>query len=119
MNRTFWEDTGKFNAWAEKWGIRSTGGSVGEGWVPILDRLVEDLVELGWNLDLHQVKEKFGGLRFYIGEGDERMWSRIDEAETESYETCENCGAKGSLHGGGWLMTLCDACEAERQKEVK
>jgi len=88
-------------------------GTVGEGWVPILDRLAEDLINMGWDRDLHQVKEKFGGLRFYIGNSTEEMEKRIDEAEAECDRTCENCGAPGRSTGGGWIKTLCAECEAK------
>jgi hypothetical protein len=94
-------------------------GSVGPGWVPILDRLAGDLMKLGWTGGLQQVKEKFGGLRFYIrydGIPEDRHEAArqcIREAEAESYTTCEDCGAPGSTGprpGRRWILTLCDAC---------
>ena len=81
---------------------------VSNGWLGILKRLIEDLVELGWNKQTCQVKEKFGGLRFYINEGSEDIFRRIKLAEDASYITCEKCGELGELRGGGWLETLCD-----------
>jgi hypothetical protein len=38
---------------------------IGDGWVPIVDRLVTDLEAMGWRGRVDQVKENFGGLRFY------------------------------------------------------
>lgn len=67
-------------------------GRVGLGWIPMLDRLVRDLLALGWDRDLHQVKEKFGTLRFYVGESTAAMEARIEEAETEALRICEACG---------------------------
>ena len=89
-------------------------GSVGPGWVPLLDRLASDLVDLGWDRDLHQVKEKFGTLRFYVGERTTRMAARIRRAERESARTCEDCGKRGttSAPDQGWMRTLCRACRA-------
>jgi hypothetical protein len=92
-------------------------GTVGDGWVPILDRLAHDLVEMGWDRDLHQTKEKFGTLRFYIGAETEEMSDRIRVAEEESARTCEVCGAPGSLRTIGWHKTLCDACDDSRLKD--
>lgn len=83
---------------------------VGPGWRPILERLVVKLRTLGWDEDVHQVKEKFGTLRFYIGQGTREIWDAIDDADRESMLTCEDCGAAGIIRRGGWLRTLCDFC---------
>lgn len=84
------------------------GASVGPGWVPLVDRLIARLIDFGWDRDCHQIKEKFGGLRFYIGAGSEELWSAIDDAEKESVRTCEECGAPGVRRSRGWIKTLCD-----------
>lgn len=95
-------------------------GSVAEGWIPIIDRLATDLIALGWDRDLHQVKEKFGGLRFYIGASSQEMEERISMAEDESYKTCENCGDFGEKSAVGyWLLTLCKTCHDARAAEYK
>lgn len=89
--------------------IKSAGYfGVGPGWYGILKRLIEDLIELGWNKQICQVKEKFGGLRFYINGGSEDIFKRIHLAESASYITCEKCGELGEIRGGGWIQTLCD-----------
>lgn len=90
-------------------------GSVGDGWVPILDRLATDLIALGWDRDLHQVKEKFGGLRFYIGASTDEIDKRIKQAEAECWKTCEDCGNPGKRRGGGWIRVLCEGCEKKRK----
>lgn len=82
--------------------------SVDNGWLGIIQRLIVDLIELGWNKQICQVKEKFGGLRFYTNETSDDMWNRIRLAEDASYITCEKCGELGELRGGGWMATLCD-----------
>lgn len=81
---------------------------VGLGWSRIISDLWDDLVALGWDQTVLQVKEKFGGLRFYIGLGNDQIWDRIDEAERLSYKTCEECGKPGVLRASGWLKTHCD-----------
>lgn len=129
-----WKHTGAFAEWVRKWDIGPSmndryrkpegkwpknysgfDGEVGEGWVPILDRLANDLVMLGWDRQCDQIKEKFGGLRFYIGEGNDAMWRRIDQATNESEQTCENCGAPGHKRGREsqryWIKTFCDDCD--------
>ena len=83
--------------------------AVDDGWLPIIKTLIEDLIELGWDKQVCQVKEKFGGLRFYINGGSDEIFNRISKAENESYETCEVCGEKGELRNDiGWYLTLCD-----------
>jgi len=62
-----------------------------------------------------QVKQKFGGLRFYITGGDERIEGMIMMAESMSYKLCEWCGNKGKLRSGGWVTTLCDSCDAQQR----
>ena len=79
------------------------------GWYPLIKDLINDLIKLGWNKQVCQVKEKFGGLRFYINEGSEEIHNRISNAEKLSYETCELCGGKGELRTKiRWFTTLCD-----------
>jgi len=58
-----------------------------------------------------QVKEKFGGLRFYIDGGDEVVHAYINFAEHLSYWICEHCGSTKEIgYTGGWIMTLCKTC---------
>lgn len=54
-----------------------------------------------------QVKEKFGGLRFYYSGGDEYISGLVSMAESMSYATCEECGNPGKPNIGGWIRTLC------------
>jgi len=83
--------------------------SVKSGWYPLIKDLINDLIKLGWNKQVCQVKEKFGGLRFYINEGSEEIHNRISNAEKLSYEICELCGQKGELRTKiRWFTTLCD-----------
>jgi len=55
-----------------------------------------------------QVKEKFGGLRFYVNGATDKHWNFISVAENMSYRTCEECGAPGKTYTDGWHRTLCD-----------
>lgn len=60
-----------------------------------------------------QVKEKFGGLRFYYSGGDEYVDGLVAMAEALSYVTCEQCGKVGKPNEIGWIVTLCDDCRKE------
>jgi len=55
-----------------------------------------------------QVKEKFGGLRFYVQAATDKHYQYITFAESMSYRTCEECGNPGKTYTDGWHMTLCD-----------
>ncbi len=61
-----------------------------------------------------QVKEKFGGLRFYVDRSDSVVDALISMAESMSYRTCEVCGSPGKSRNGGWIRTLCDTHAAEQ-----
>jgi len=89
-----------------------------EGWYPLIQELIEDLIKLGWDKQVTQVKEKFGGLRFYISGGSTEIYDRITEAETKSYTICEECGAPGELRKDlGWYFTLCDTHHQQKKEE--
>ncbi len=87
---------------------------VGEGWHQLVSDLIDDLFALGWDGNVAQVKEKFGGLRFYIGAGNDAIWDRVHLAEENSYKICEVCGKPGILRESGWYKTLCDEHAKER-----
>ena len=57
---------------------------------------------------VHQIKEKFGGLRFYVHGATDKHYNYISFAESMSYRTCEECGAPGKRYTDGWHRTLCD-----------
>jgi hypothetical protein len=89
---------------------------VGPGWTPLLKGLLRQLFDKGWDGVVHQVKEKFGGLRFYIGNGSEEIYRIISLYENKSREICEECGEPGMARGGGWIKTLCDKHAGEREE---
>lgn len=66
-----------------------------------------------------QIKEKFGGLRFYYDGGDERIYGMVRMAEIWAGNSCEECSKPGKRRSGGWIKTLCDEHEEERQARYK
>ena len=108
---------GKVEEVLKKHGIKVPrfGAEHGDGWAAIIDRLVTDMLAAGWDGELYQIKEKFGGLRFYIGAATEAIHKRIAEAEEESFRTCELCGAPAQNENDrGWLRTRCEACKDKK-----
>ena len=66
-----------------------------------------------------QVKEKFGGLRFYYDGGDEYIAGLVEMAEVWAENSCEVCGAPGkNSNVRGWLQTLCETHAKERNERT-
>ena len=94
------------------------GFSCGDGWFNILDQLMGNIQHhIDWKnknsevvpqVTLDQVKEKFGGLRFYYTGGDEHIRGLVSMAESMSEVTCEVCGSPGKRDGNGWISTRCE-----------
>ena len=83
--------------------------SIGDGWLKIVQKLIEDCLKLGWDKEICQVKEKLGGIRFYTNNMPEGMHELILKAEDLSFNTCAVCGKPGKLMKGksGWFYTSC------------
>jgi hypothetical protein len=64
-----------------------------------------------------QIKEKFGGLRFYVNGAIEKHWNYITFAESMSYSTCEVCGSPGKRYTDGWHQTLCETHAKEQNRQ--
>jgi hypothetical protein len=80
-----------------------------DGWFDIINKfsqLVEPLCTD--SMYATQVKEKFGGIRFYMSEETEKISSLIRDLEYHSLITCETCGAPGKRRGRDWLYVSCD-----------
>ena len=83
--------------------------SCGDGWLQMIHDLISELIAAGWDKQICQIKEKFGGLRFYINAGSDEVWTIISNYESLSYKVCETCGEQGELRNDiGWYRTLCD-----------
>mgnify|MGYP000715159612 CR=1 FL=1 len=87
---------------------------------------LEDVLEAGHQdvtpptqVRVRQIKEKFGGLRFYYDGGDDYVSGVVSMAESWAGKSCETCGSLGTRRDGGWIRTLCDTHEAAHQEEVK
>ena len=86
--------------------------SVGAGWGRLIAELFTDKPE---GCIVTQVKEKFGGLRFYINGGTAEYNRIVHRCESESFKVCESCGEPGAPmtpdgNPHGWIKTVCPAC---------
>lgn len=100
------------------WGI-----DTGDGWYQIIDELCAKIQEHvtetkkrypKFDIQATQVKEKMGGLRFYLNYSDDYIDGLIEEATKKSYKTCDVCGADGHCAAyRRWWVTLCKEHSAE------
>jgi hypothetical protein len=85
---------------------------VDEGWYQLVLDCDKELSEIDPKYDLQQIKEKFGGLRYYFQPSDPALRDEMD-AVVAKYEeiasrTCEATGGPGVLMKsvGSWFKTL-------------
>lgn len=80
----------------------------GDGWKAIIDPLVEYCREK--KINISQIKEKYGELRFYVGFHDLELEKLIEEANEKAIHTCMTCGEPGITREspGGWIYVSCD-----------
>jgi hypothetical protein len=117
---------------------------VSPGWFGIIDKLCSDIEEISGpdvaRIEVQQIKEKFGTLRFYwvlVDEGDSnidvivdhdrhgispereaaddglrlRISALVRACEKASASICERCSRPGNLDSdGGWWRTRCEEC---------
>lgn len=111
------------------------GFAVGAGWWSIVESLCHNIQShVDWleqisaqypdkykscpQVTVDQIKEKFGGLRFYYSGGDQVVDGMVRMAESWANKTCEVCGDPGVRRSGGWIRTLCDKHEQERKEAM-
>jgi hypothetical protein len=96
------------------------GVECGPGWYDIIwdlsEKIEAEIMKLPEkdrkNVYIHQIKEKFGGLRFYMSCETDEMFDLIQKAEEKAYKTCEICGAPAELKDNrAWWQTICDECD--------
>lgn len=91
------------------------------GWVAIVTDLCAAIdqalgAERSASFRILQIKEKFGGLRFYARPVFEEVKPLVLAAEERAYRTCEICGQPGELRDKlAWWSTLCEDHFAEQR----
>jgi len=99
--------------------------SLPPGWFDLVCKMNEHLEKLEPYYILHQVKEKFGGLRYYThtpnrtNDRDDLFRVVVSYYETLSFSVCDQCGEPGTRWiKGGYVRTRCrdhsdgaDPCE--------
>jgi hypothetical protein len=112
-------------SWSIQDSCMAWGFECGDGWYDLIYQLSKDLMAVSDKVRAVQVKEKYGGLRFYFTYSDhvskavdKKVFSLISKAEKESYKICEHCGSRDNVkQTQGWIVTLCGECMEKRMKE--
>ena len=104
------------------WGI-----ACGDGWFGLIWDLCADLqiiADMGLVKQpvAAQVKEKFGGLRFYLNNHNDTVNALVNTAEELAWNTCENCGSTDDIHTTArYISRLCPPCfnTIEERREAR
>jgi hypothetical protein len=131
-----------YEAMCDKWEANHREGwygfAIGKGWFPRVDRALEEMVaileENGVDrnlLAIHQIKEKWGGLRFYFAidiednedlknEMYDKLWPIANQTEIDCNSICSECGSGDEAithlaEDESWIVTECKQC-AKRHK---
>lgn len=111
------------------------GFAVGQGWHRIIKSLCGQIQHhIDWKneqfekykrgepvaqVTVAQIKEKFGGLRFYYDGGDSTIDGMVRMAESWAANTCEECGVPSTKHTSGWIKNVCDKHYDEIEQRKK
>lgn len=108
--------------------LKDWDGQYPVGWRGLAQHIAEKIEKLPFGVEVAQIKEKFGGLRFYYisyGYGDniapkpnllkeeqEQFKNFIDKMEWASYLVCQDCGTTLNVkrRDSNWISTRCDKC---------
>jgi hypothetical protein len=95
--------------------LMAFGFMCGRGWLPLiyetLDKIQAIVDRDGLDIQVTEIKEKYGGLRIYLDSDTDEIFELTQIAEEQSYNICEECSKPGKLHNvKGWWMTRCEAC---------
>ena len=101
-----------------------------KGWYKLIIDTHKKLKYIDPNYEIHQIKEKFGGLRYYYQSSfpyysmqDQIMEAIVNAAEDVASETCEICGVydyKARVQTrvrNHWYKTLCIECAKQQGYE--
>lgn len=107
--------------------IKIFGVECGGGWTSnILSTLFRiEAADINKIVLVNQIKEKFGGIRFYWSFRDDivddnlykTITDIVKDLEHECLHTCEVCGERDGVttaSNNNWIITLCPECRSRR-----
>lgn len=100
--------------------VKKHGLSINDGWEPLLRNMLVKIEKIISSYSTYkqencyatQIKEKLGGLRFYMMGISDDISKIIDEAEAKSFAICEYCGNDGfmCISHNFIYKTMCEKC---------
>lgn len=92
-----------------------------EGWrrafgMDMIEELRKQLKSEGqlYKHRITDIKEKFGGLRYYVAAASRAVYDIISKYEDISYTTCICCGKPARYITSGWICPYCEDCIDEK-----
>jgi hypothetical protein len=102
-----------------------------KGWYKLVIDTHKKLKYIDPDYEIHQIKEKFGGLRYYYhcsvpykSIQREIMDAIVESAESNAEKTCETCGSNSykdkveTRNRRYWYKTLCITCAEEQDYSI-
>ena len=94
------------------------GIECGEGWKKLYQPIIDYIEDYNKDkegedrIEIYQIKEKFGTLSFYVSKKTDELRKMIEDAEAESYHTCEVCGKhiNKQIVEHHWIYAMCREC---------
>ncbi len=85
-------------------------GEMAPGWKPIVAAALEVMTAIDPNVEIRQIKQKFGELRiYYRSQRYDELELVVKQVEILCERTCEECGSAGSIFNqNGSVRTLCE-----------
>jgi len=101
------------------------GVECGNGWKHLYQPITDYINEYNQThkeepIKICQIKEKFGGLRYYVDHYTDNLRKMIREAEEKSYNTCEICGKHidKPITENHWIYAECEECHQKLKKKI-
>lgn len=104
----------------------SKGFQVGQGWYPLIQKLVESIKENDQTYNkknnfkfvtkVDMVSEQYGSMVFKVGRTLRANVLLVNNAEQESYLTCDTCGTKENM-GSYKEKPCCEPCAKKRTQK--
>ena len=83
------------------------------GWLDLILEIDTHLAATNPDYRIVQIKEKFGGLRYYTDGVSEKGREYVRNMYERSLGICQNCGNTNNvaIRRHGWVATLCEQCD--------